>query len=99
MLDLSGCIDNAAHVPELQELQISVHTIDLFERPPQRERIREEAVALRAQGLLQRQISAKLEERPRQPAVQRALLLDAMMRKSGVGSPYVVLEEPPDDYT
>ena len=99
VLDLSGSIDHAAHVPGLQDLLTSVHTIDLFERPPQRERIREEAVALRTQGLLLRQIVARLEERPKMPAIQRALTLDQMMRERGAETPYMVLEGPPDDYT
>jgi hypothetical protein len=99
LLDLSGSIQAAARVPGLQDLLRSVHTIDLFEQPPQREQIREEAVALRVQGMYQRQIGARLPGKPRQPAVQRALLLDARMHELGVESPYVVLEEPPDDYT
>jgi hypothetical protein len=53
-------------------------TLDLFE-PPQRERIRVEAVRLADAGLEQRQIAARLPEPATQAAVWKALALDRRM--------------------
>jgi hypothetical protein len=98
-LDLAGHLADAANVPELKTHLSRVLTIDLFKRPPQRERIREQAVRLAAAGVSQRRIAKQLDgEKPKQPVVQRALALDRMMRELGLDTPYIVLYEPPDDY-
>jgi site-specific DNA recombinase len=98
-LDLAGSVPDAERVPGLKEMLSRVVTIDLFERPPQRERIREDAVRLAATGLVQRQICALLkEENPKLPVVQQALALDKKMKSLGLESPYVVMLEPPTDY-
>lgn len=97
-LDLSGSIADVEDVPELKALLSRVLTIDLFDCPPQRERIRLAAVEMAAAGLTQRQIAARLEERPKLPAVQKALALDREMTECGLDSPYVTVLEPPDDY-
>ncbi|MEI8373280.1 MAG: hypothetical protein WCJ35_10665 [Planctomycetota bacterium] len=97
-LALGGNVPDIEHVPGLSDLLTKVVTLDLFERPPQRERIRENAVRLALQGMKQRQIAAQLEERPRLPAVQRALALDQLMRDREQTSPYTLVTEPPDDY-
>ena len=98
-LDLAGHAADAEHVPELKARLSRVLTIDLFKKPPQRERIREEAARLAALGLTQRQIAVALvDERPKLPAVQKALALDRMMKEQGLDSPYVLVREPPDDY-
>ncbi len=98
-LDLAGSVPDAERVSGLKEMLNRVETLDLFERPPQRERIREEAVRLAASGFTQRQICAKLkEEKPKLPVVQQALALDETMKNLGVDSPYVMVLEPPTDY-
>ncbi len=98
-LALAGIVPDAQLVPGLGGLLNRELSLDLFEQPPQRERIREEAVRLAASGLTQRQIAARLSERPKLPAVQKALALDQTMRQSGLNSPYVVVTEPPEDYS
>lgn len=45
-LDLVGSVPDAEHVPSLKELLTRVITIDLFDRPPQRERIRADPARL-----------------------------------------------------
>ncbi len=98
-LNLAGHIADAEAVPELTSLLTTEITLDLFERPPQRERIREEVVQLAAAGIPQRKIGHHLtNENPKRPIVQQALALDRLMQEEGMVSPYVVVEEPPDDY-
>jgi hypothetical protein len=96
-LNLGGSIEHVQDVPELQALLIRDFTLDLFE-PPQRERIRENAVRLAAEGLTERSIAQTLSEKATQPAVQKALALDRKLKTMGLESPYVVLMEPPNDY-
>jgi hypothetical protein len=71
--------------------------VDLFE-PAERERIREEAVQLAAEGLCHWQIAARLPGRPTATAVGNALGLESLMRSQGLASPYITLLEPPGDY-
>lgn len=98
-LNLAGSVQDAELVPGLVELLTRDVTIDLFDRPPQRERIRVEAVRLDAEGVPQRQIAARLpDEKPRLPAIQKALALDRSMKEQGLETPYVLLTEPPEDY-
>jgi hypothetical protein len=97
-LDLAGSVPDAEHVPALKNLLTRVITVDLFDRPPQRERIRDEAVRLVAKGLKSVEISRTIEERPKPAAVDRSLALDRMMNELGLKSPYVLVAEPPDDY-
>lgn len=98
-LTLSGIIPDAELVPGLEDLLTRDLTLDLFEQPQQRERIRVEAVRLAAEEVPQRQIAARLtDERPKLPVVQKALALDRKMRELGLETPYVLLTEPPDDY-
>jgi site-specific DNA recombinase len=94
-LDLSALVPDARHAPEFENLVTRLLTINLFE-PPQRERIREEAVRLTAAGLDQRQVATRLHVT--QPVISRALMLDRMMRERGLDTPYVLVTEPPDDY-
>jgi hypothetical protein len=96
-LNLGGIISDTQHVEGLETLLMRVWTLDLFE-PPQRERIREEAVRLAAQGLNQREIAQQLPEKATQTAVQRALALNHKMQELGLDSPYVLVQEPPQDY-
>jgi len=98
-LTLAGIVPDVALVPGLGDLLTRELTFDLFERPPQRERIREEAVRLAAEHVPQRQIAAQLtDEKPKQPVVQKALALDRKMKELGLESPYVLVTEPPEDY-
>ncbi|HYE19758.1 MAG TPA: hypothetical protein VEA69_15010 [Tepidisphaeraceae bacterium] len=94
-LALDGLVPDAARVRGLPELLTLDATVDLFE-PPQREHIRERAVALTAQGRDQRAVARELGVS--QAAVQKALALDRLVRERGLAGPYVVLTEPPDDY-
>lgn len=96
-LNLGGSIANIQDVPQLQALLSREITLNLFE-PPQRERIREQVVALAAKELTERQIAQSLSEKVTQPAVQKALALDRKLKASGLEGPYVILLEPPDDY-
>ena len=73
--------------------------LDLFERPPQRERIHVEAVRRAAQGLDQRTIASHLSETATSTAVHKALALDRRMRELGLATPYLVVQEPPTDYS
>jgi site-specific DNA recombinase len=74
--------------------------------PPERERIREQAVRLDAQGLGPKEIARRITDEPAGPqadrpsatAVQNALVLDRQMRQLGLDSPYVMVSEPPKDY-
>jgi hypothetical protein len=85
-------------VPGLSDLLSRQFTIDLYE-PPQRERIRKQAVRLTAEGYDQREIAACIGEKPTQTAVQRAVALDRAMRASGLNDPYVTVLELPADYS
>jgi hypothetical protein len=99
-LALAGFIPDAALVPGLGELLTQELTIDLFDRPFQRERIRAKAVRLADQGLTQRQIAAQLtEEKPKLPVVQEALALDRKMKELQLDTPYVLVTNPPSDYS
>ncbi|WP_417379054.1 recombinase family protein [Gimesia sp.] len=96
-LNLAGSIPDAAASPELQQLLTRELTLDLFE-PPQRELIRPEAIRLATVGMEQREIARQLEGKPTQTAVYYALFLHRQMQEEGLSSPYIFLEEPPEDY-
>lgn len=96
-LSLAGIVPDAERVPGLTELLVRNLSIDLF-TPPQRERIREETVALAAQKVPQRQIMSRLSETVALPAVQNSLALDRKMKALRLTSPYVMLQEPPEVY-
>jgi site-specific DNA recombinase len=96
-LAFAGMLDDAVHVPGLSDMLSCVMTIDLFE-PVQRERIREEAVKLAATGLHPRQIAPLIAEQPTFTAVQNALDLHNKMLELGLSSPYILLQQPPEDY-
>ena len=98
-LTLGGIVPDVALVPGLGEILTRELTLDLFEKPPQRERIRVEAVRLAAKDVPQRQIATRLtDEKPKQATVQHALDLDLRMRELGLETPYVLVTEPPEDY-
>ena len=94
-MNLAGVVPDARHAPGFEVMLTRVLTLDLFE-PPQRERIRADAVRLTAQGLEQRQVAHQLKVT--QPAVCDALNLDRLMREKGLDTPYVLVTEPPTDY-
>jgi hypothetical protein len=95
VLNLAGIVPDARRAPGFTARLTRVLTLDLF-RPPQRERIRAEAVRLSAEGWDQRRIARRLGVT--QPAVTNALILDRTMKGLGIGSPYVVMDGPPTDY-
>ncbi len=97
-LNLLGIFPDHILVPELLSLATREITLDLFD-PPQRERIRKECVALAAQGLEQRAIAAQLSERPTQTAVWKALQLQRRMDELTLSDPYILVTEPPKDYS
>ncbi|OAI53255.1 hypothetical protein AYO44_04290 [Planctomycetaceae bacterium SCGC AG-212-F19] len=97
-LALGSVVPDIAHVAAINGLLTCQLTLDLFESPSQRERIRLDAVRLAAQGLDQREIARRLAEKPSQAVAQRALALDRKMREQGLESPYDFLAEPPTDY-
>lgn len=96
-LHLDGLLPDTGLVPGLAEILTREVTIDLF-APAQPERIREEVVTLTRQGYSPRQIVRLIAENPTLPAVQAALKLQRVMEEQGLDSPYVRLEEPPEDY-
>ncbi len=97
-LNLAGIAPSALHVPSLGRILTRDLTLDLFD-PPQRERIRSEAVRLQESGLNQREVASAIEEKPTATAVQRSLALNGKMTRLGITSPYVPVIEPPVDYT
>jgi hypothetical protein len=97
-LNLAGISPDALHVPSLGQMLNRDLTIDLYD-PPQRERIREEAVQLAERGFNQKEIAEAIAENPTVTAVQRALPLNRRMTDLGLTSPYVLVLEPPEDYT
>jgi hypothetical protein len=94
-LMLDGIAPDLEHVPGMGEFLTRELTIDLFD-PPQREAIREQAVALSTAGMEQRQIAQNVKAT--QAAVSKALALDRQMRSQGLQSPYVLVTAPPEDY-
>lgn len=96
-LALHGITPDAREVPGLGALLTRKVTFDLFE-PPQRERIREESVRLTALKHKQRDIAQQLPEKATQAAVQKALVLDRTMNSLGLSTPYVLVQEPSEDY-
>lgn len=97
-VDLAGIVPEARLVAGLDGLLTQTLTIDLFDRPPQRERIRAEAVELERRGVEQREIARKLSEAATQAAVFNALELDRRMKELGLVTPYEFLQTPPEDY-
>lgn len=95
-LHLGGIVPDVKHAPGLETLLTREVTIDLFEKPPERERIREQAVQLAAQGIDQREIGRR--PKAKQATVQKALALHRKMEEFGLDTPYVIVEEPPSDY-
>jgi len=96
VLKLIGLCGDLQHVPGMETLLTRTVTVDLF-TPPQREQIREQVVRLVAQGMEQRPIARQLGVT--QAAVSKAVLLEKKRRESGLESPYVLVPEPPADYT
>jgi site-specific DNA recombinase len=96
-LNLAGSLSDIDRVPELGQILSREFTLDLC-RPPQRERIREEVIRLREEGMGQRRIGRNLGEKATQPAVQNAIALHRKMQERGLTSPYEILLAPPDDY-
>jgi site-specific DNA recombinase len=97
-LNLGGAIPDIKCVAGLAPILTRELNVDLFD-PPQREQVRVEAARLEALGLKQREIAKRLPGEPTQTAVQRALGLQRLMDQRGLESPYVVLQQPPEDYS
>ncbi len=98
-IDLLGHLPDSDSIKGLESLTRKTLTIDLFE-PPQRERIREQVVQLRRSGKKEREIPPLIVgETPTITAIQRSMALQRMMEAKGLTSPWVVLLEPPLDYT
>jgi hypothetical protein len=97
-LNLKSLAPDTKYVSGMDALLRRELTLDLFERPPQRERIRVEAVRLVARGLDQRTIVKHLSEKATITAVQRALALDRRMQNLGLSTPYLIIQGPPTDY-
>jgi hypothetical protein len=97
VLNLAGNFSDARLVPGLTELFTKTVTLDLFE-PPQRERIRKEAVRLQAEGQTQKATARLIAEQPTATAVQKSLALQQRMDSLGLSDPFVMVDEPPADY-
>lgn len=96
-LSLAGVAPDARRAPGVTAFLTRTVTLDLFD-PPQRERIRADAIRLTAGGYDQRQVAAQLLEPATQAAVSQALALDRRVRELGLASPYVFVAAPPADY-
>lgn len=99
-VDLAAGFPDVRMVPFLAGLLRCKVSLDLFDRPPQRDRIRDEVVRLAAlrPKWSQARIDAILSERVKQPVVQKALALQQTMEVLGLTSPYVLGDSPRDDY-
>src|SRR5262249_33219582 len=97
-LNLIGSFRDGDAVPGLRELLEEELTIDVF-KPTRKERIRLEAAQLAAEGLTQNGIAARLPGRIHQVEVWDALKWHRKMQELGLSSPYLLVEEPPGDYT
>jgi hypothetical protein len=97
-IDLSGSFEDAHLVPGLSSLVSFDLMLDLFERPPQRERIRMQAVSLN-DGRSQDEIARALNEAASQTAVTYALALQRTMDILGLTDPFQTVASPPHDYT
>jgi CheY-like chemotaxis protein len=97
----AGSIDGIERLPALRDWFTRTWTIDLFEEPPQREVIRPAVVALKVQdsSLSYEQIAQMLPQKPTATAVGNAVNLHRKMMELGLDQPYVLLREPPADYT
>jgi DNA invertase Pin-like site-specific DNA recombinase len=93
-LDLVALVPDARALAGLADVLRRELVVDLFD-PPQRVAYRERVLALKADGLTERQIATRLGIT--QPAVQRAAALNREMERRGLADPYVRLIEPPDD--
>jgi DNA invertase Pin-like site-specific DNA recombinase len=93
-LDLVALIPEARGLEACSGLLRRDLEVDLFD-PPQREKYRERVLALRAEGLTERQVAARLGIT--QPAVQAAAALARAMEKGGLTDPYVPVLAPPED--
>jgi hypothetical protein len=94
MLDLVALIPEARGLEGCSGLLRRELEVDLFD-PPQREKYRRRVLALRAEGLTERQVAARLGIT--QPAVQAAAALARAMEKGGLTDPYVPVLAPPED--
>lgn len=97
-INLGGIVPDTLQVPELSKLLTYERTLSPFE-PAQRIRIRLEAARLTGEGLNQRQIAKAIDEKPKLPAVQRAMALHRQMLELGLDDPYQIVYEPPADYS
>jgi hypothetical protein len=100
-LNLAGSIPGLEGVPALHDFFTRFWTVDLFEKPPQREIIRLDAVALQTKNpsMTHREIALQLPGNPTATAVGNALRLDRMMTALSLAEPYVMVMEPPENYT
>ncbi len=90
-LNLASLVPSADQFACLRPSLSRSMQVDLF-GPPQRERFREQVVALRQQGCTEREAARRLGIT--QPAVQRAMALDRMMRARGLTDPYILVLQP-----
>lgn len=96
-LDLSEIAPDARLVEGLQQMLTSTVTVDVF-KFPQHVEIREDAVRLIAEGHKQREACQLIDQKPKQPTLQKALALQKTMDELGLTSPYVFQKEPPENY-
>ncbi|WP_437222741.1 recombinase family protein [Planctomicrobium sp. SH661] len=91
-LSLGGIVSDMGRTPMVQEFLTRELTLDLF-APITRVDIREVAVRRCGAKEKQREVAASLNTH--QATVQRALLLDRLMRERGLTSPFELVTEPP----
>ena len=94
-LNLASLVPAGAALEGLSGALCRELVVDLFE-PPQREAYREQVVALRAQGLSEREVARRLGITV--TAAQRAAALARRMQELGISDPYQPIHEPPADY-
>lgn len=93
-LDLTPLFEDAAWAIEDDKVLRIDFMVDLFDRP-QRAAFLLDVLRLKAEGLKEREIAARLGIT--QPAVQYAMALHRKMQRLGITDPYIELTEPPKD--
>jgi hypothetical protein len=94
VLNLASLLPEAMQLEETTTVLRRELTVNLFD-PPQREKFREQVVALRRGGIPEWKIAKELEIT--KTAAQRAMALQRLMNERGLTDPYLPVTEPPAD--
>jgi site-specific DNA recombinase len=95
VLNLTSLVPETLQTEEVTTVLRRELTVDLFD-PPQREKFREQVVAMRRAGIPEWKIAKELKITI--TATQRAMALQRLMDERGLTDPYIQVKEPPADY-